>query len=400
MKWQRVRDETPVTDHYAYFDTAAASPPVASAVQAMTDYLAKTVQSGPYLPSLRAEIYRKLEEIRAQVARFIGARPAEIAFTRNGTESISLVARGLHWSAGDEVILPDTEMLSNLAIWRHLESEIGIVVVTIKADEQGLIQPESVARAVTERTKLVSFVSLSNVTGAVQPVSGICDVARKAGVLTHVDAAQSLGMIPTDVNEIGCDFLSACTRKGLRSVEGSGILYAREALLPNLSPALVGWWNASIGEDGGIEFPETARRFEAGSPNVPAILALEKAIEYADDIGVADIEAQVRELTQYAVARIQAIDGVDIYGPKHPVDRLGIIPFNIRGIGPAKLVTNLEQQNIIIESGHFMATSILKTYGITSMARMSLHYFNSTDEIDRMISTMTSYIETQQGGVQ
>ena len=279
MKWQRVRDETPVTDHYAYFDTAAASPPVASAVQAMTDYLAKTVQSGPYLPSLRAEIYRKLEEIRAQVARFIGARPAEIAFTRNGTESISLVARGLHWSAGDEVILPDTEMLSNLAIWRHLESEIGIVVVTIKADEQGLIQPESVARAVTERTKLVSFVSLSNVTGAVQPVSGICDVARKAGVLTHVDAAQSLGMIPTDVNEIGCDFLSACTRKGLRSVEGSGILYAREALLPNLSPALVGWWNASIGEDGGIEFPETARRFEAGSPNVPAILALEKAIE-------------------------------------------------------------------------------------------------------------------------
>ena len=252
MKWQSIRDETPVTHQYAYFDTAAAAPPVKSAVQAMADYLAKTVDSGPYLPSLRAEIYRKIEDIRGKTAQFIGAESEEIAFTRNGTESISLVGRGIEWRPGDELILPDTEMLSNVAIWRQLEPELGIRIVTVRADEHGLIDPASVANAISHRTRLISFASLSNVTGAVQPVDQICQVARRAGVLTHVDAAQSLGMIPTDVNHIGCDFLSACTRKGLRSVEGSGILYVRQEQISSLSPVLAGWWNASIGEGGGI----------------------------------------------------------------------------------------------------------------------------------------------------
>ncbi|WP_129358317.1 MULTISPECIES: aminotransferase class V-fold PLP-dependent enzyme [Micrococcaceae] len=397
MKWQRVRDETPVTHRYAYFDTAAAAPPVRSAVQAMTDYLAKTVDSGPYLPSLRAEIYRKIEDIRGKTARFIGAEPEEIAFTRNGTESISLIGRGIVWRAGDELILPDTEMLSNVAIWRQLESEIGIRIVTVRADEHGLIDPTSVANAISERTRLISFVSLSNVTGAVQPVAQICQVARKAGVLTHVDAAQSLGMIPTDINQIGCDFLSACTRKGLRSVEGSGILYVRQEHISNLSPVLAGWWNASIGEDGGIGFPDTARRFEAGSPNVPVILALEKAIDYAENIGVADIEAHVRELTEYAVTKIRSIDGASVYGPPDSTHRLGIIPFNVAGIDPAELVAALAEQGIIIESGHFMATPILKAYGIETMARASLHYFNSQTEIDRMTSIIKSFLEKERG---
>lgn len=397
MKWQRLRAETPVTERYAYFDTAAAAPPIGSAVKAMTEYLDKTVNSGPYLPSLRAEIYRSIEDIRAKAASFIGAHPDELAFTRNGTESISLIARGFDWSAGDELILPDTEMLSNVAIWRQLESESGIRIVTVKADGQGLIAPESIENAISERTKLVSFVSLSNVTGAVQPVSQICEVARRAGVLTHLDAAQSLGMVPTDVNQIDCDFLSACTRKGLRSVEGSGILYVRQQHISNLSPTLAGWWNASIDKEGRIRFPDTARRFEAGSPNVPVILALEKAIEHAENIGVADIEIRVRELTEYAVTEIRAIDGATVYGPADSTHRLGIIPFNVSGIDPDELVTALEEQGIIIESGHFMATSILKAYGIDSMARASLHYFNSQDEIDRMIYVIKSCVETQRG---
>jgi len=363
----------------------------------MADYLAKTVDSGPYLPSLRAEIYRKIEDIRGKTAQFIGAESEEIAFTRNGTESISLVGRGIEWRPGDELILPDTEMLSNVAIWRQLEPELGIRIVTVRADEHGLIDPASVANAISHRTRLISFASLSNVTGAVQPVDQICQVARRAGVLTHVDAAQSLGMIPTDVNHIGCDFLSACTRKGLRSVEGSGILYVRQEQISSLSPVLAGWWNASIGEGGGIEFPGTARRFEAGSPNVPVILALEKAIDYAEHIGVADIESRVRELTEYAVAKIRSIDGASVYGPPDSTHRLGIIPFNVAGTDPAELVSALEEQGIIIESGHFMATPILKTYGIETMARASLHYFNSHTEIDRMISVIKSIVDNEQG---
>ncbi|PRB18587.1 aminotransferase class V-fold PLP-dependent enzyme [Microbacterium sp. MYb62] len=373
----------------AYFDTAAAAPPVPEAVDAAVAYLRRTAVEGPYLPSLRREVYERIEQVRAAVAGFLHAQPEEIAFTRNGTESISLVARGIRWQPGDEVIVPDTEMLSNVAIWRMLEAEVGIRVVPFAAGADGMLDPERLGAAITPRTRLITFVALSNVTGATQPVAEICRIAAAAGVLTHVNAAQAIGMLPLGFSSWQADFVSACSRKGLRGIEGSGILAVRRHLVPDLVPALAGWWNATQ-EDGSIRLPDTARRFEAGSPNVPAILALGAAVEVAERLGIDTIHARVVELTGAAVRGIRSIPGAEVYGPSDE-NRLSIIPFNVAGVDPRELTDHLESRGIIIEAGHFMATPILTSYGISSMARASVHYFNTIDEIDRLVAEITAF---------
>ena len=392
--WQAHQDAnragTELDGKYMYFDTAAAAPPVIGAVEAATNYLEQTAKTGPYLPSLRARVYSQLDEIRADVAGFVGAPPDEVAFTRNGTESISLVARGLSWNEGDEILVPDTEMLSNIAIWRMVAQETGAKIVTVEGGITGLLDPEVVRAAITDRTRLITFAAMSNVTGAVQPVREICEVARARGVLTHVNAAQALGMMPVGLDIWPCDFISACTRKGLRAIEGSGVLVVRQHHIEGMTPALAGWWNASFDDTGSVQFPATARKFEAGSPNIPAILALGAAVETATGLGIERIHARVRELTAYAAARLRAIAGTQIYGPERDEDRLGILPFNIDGADPTKLTLALEARGIIIEAGHFMATPILAAYGVERMARVSLHYFNTTAEIDALASAIES----------
>lgn len=392
MDWQKHQEAnragTELGGKYLYFDTAAAAPPVVPAVEAASDYLWKTTRTGPYLPSLRAEIYAQLDEIRGRVASFMGAAPEELAFTRNGTESISLVARGLSWEPGDEIIVPDTEMLSNIAIWRMVAQESGAKIVTVAGGPTGLLDPEAVRAAITERTRLVTFAALSNVTGAAQPVVELCEVAAAAGVLVHVNAAQALGMMPVGLDVWPCDFISACTRKGLRAIEGSGVLAVREQHLDALKPTLAGWWNAGLGDGDDVTFMRAARKLEAGSPNVPAILALGAAVEVAEGLGIDAIHTRVRELTAYAATRLRDIPGTQIYGPERDADRLGILPFNIEGCDPAKLTLALEGRGIIIEAGHFMATPILAAYGVERMARVSLHYFNTTDEIDQLVAAI------------
>lgn len=394
MDWQTHQDAnragTELGGTYLYFDTAAAAPPVIAAVEAASDYLWKTTRTGPYLPSLRAEIYAQLDEIRARVASFVGATPEELAFTRNGTESISLVARGISWNPGDEIIVPDTEMLSNIAIWRMVAAESGATIVTVAGGASGLLDPAAVRAAITERTRLITFAALSNVTGAVQPVVELCEVAAASGVLVHVNAAQAIGMMPVGLDVWPCDFISACTRKGLRAIEGSGVLAVRERHLAGLTPTLAGWWNAGLGDDGDVTFPHSARKLEAGSPNVPAILALGAAVEVAQGLGIDAIHSRVRELTDYAASRLRGIPGTQIYGPARDADRLGILPFNIDGCDPAALTLALERRGIIIEAGHFMATPILAAYGVERMARVSLHYFNTIDEIDQLVAAINT----------
>lgn len=377
-------------DQYAYFDTAAAAPPVPEAVEAAVAYLQRTAVDGPYLPSFRREVYERIEQVRAQVATFLQATPEEIAFTRNGTESISLVARGIRWQPGDEVIVPDTEMLSNVAIWRMLEDEAGIRVMPFAAGPDGMLDPQRLRDAITPRTRLITFVALSNVTGAVQPVAEICRIAAEAGVLTHVNAAQAIGMLPLGFRDWQADFISACSRKGLRGIEGSGILAVRRERITGMVPALAGWWNAGLAEDGAVTLPDSAKRFEAGSPNVPAVLALGAAIEVAETHGIDAIHARVSELTDAAVRGIRGIPGADIYGPDDE-NRLGIIPFNIAGVDPRELTDHLESRGIIIEAGHFMATPILSAYGISAMARASVHHFNTEDEIARLVAEITAF---------
>ncbi|SAK71805.1 aminotransferase, class V [Caballeronia pedi] len=386
MNIEAIRAATPLTATTVYMDTAAASLPPDSVLEEARRYLLDTGHVGIYLPSFRKETYARVDAVRGELAAFIEAGPHEIAFTKNATEAISLVAHGIRWQPGDEILVADTEMLSNLLPWRRLEHTHGVVVKMIAADAAGMLAPESFADAITPRTRLVTFSHVPNSTGAVQPAASICKVAREHGVMSLVNASQSVGMLPVSVAQLDCDFLAACGRKALRATEGSGFLYVREALIDKLEPVLAGWWNGAYDRTtGALSFVAGARRFEAGCPVVPAILALGAAVRYAREIGIDAIAERVRDLTAYAVDRFSTLPGFELYGPTDVAQRIGIVPFNLRGVDPATLVSALEAQHCIIEAGGFMADTILARYGVSTMARVSLHYFNTHDEIDRVV---------------
>ncbi len=393
MDIQAIRADTPLTASTIYLDTAAASIPPDAVLDTVRSYLLDTGHVGIYLPAFRKATYARVEAVRATLAAWMNCAADELAFTKNATESISIVARGIGWQAGDEVLVADTEMLSNLLPWRRLEQSHGIVVKMVAADAEGLLSAEAFAAAITPRTRLLTFSHLPNSSGAVQPAAQICAIARQHGVLSLVNGAQSVGMLRSDVAELGCDFLAGCGRKALRATEGSGFLYVRRALIAQVEPMLVGWWNGAYDRaTGALSLVPGAKRFEAGCPIVPAILGLGTALDYAAAIGIDAIEARVRDLTEYAVARLSSIPGLELYGPTDVAQRIGIVPFNVRGTDPARIVAALEAQQCIIEAGNFMADAILARYGVSTMARVSLHYFNTHDEIDRVATLVRAAI--------
>ncbi|AOI89100.1 cysteine desulfurase [Burkholderia pseudomultivorans] len=380
-----IRADTPLTASTIYLDTAAASLPPEPVLDTVNDYLRDTGRVGIYLPAFRKTTYARVDAVRTQLAAFIGAQADEIAFTKNATEAISIVAQGMRWQPGDEVLVADTEMLSNLLPWKRLETTHGIVVKMVAANDEGLLSPDAFAQAITPRTRLLTFSHVPNSSGALQDAAGLCAVARTHGVLSLVNASQSVGMVATDVLALGCDFLAGCGRKALRATEGSGFLYVRREQVERLEPVLAGWWNGACDRaTGALSFVAGAKRFEAGCPIVPAILGLGAALDYAQRIGIDAIEARVRELTAYAVERFATLPGFELYGPRDTARRIGIVPFNLRGVDPASIVAALEAQQCIIEAGNFMADAILARYGVSTMARVSLHYFNTREEIERV----------------
>lgn len=396
MNIQQIRQDTPLHERYAYLDTAAASAPPRQVIKAMTDYLRKTTELGPYLPSFRKETYAQVDAIREKAARYIGAEAKEIAFVKNGTEAINFVANGLNWSEGDEVIIADLEFHSNFVPWLRLEREGKIKLKVLKTDKSGVISPAALEELITPRTRLISVSHLPNASGALQPIEAICEMAKGHGVLTLVNASQSLGMVPIDVTKVKCDFLAACGRKGLRGPEGSGILFIRSEWIESITPTLIGWGGTSWDFDtNDFSFLPIAKRVEAGCPIVPSILGLGAALEYASAIGVEAIYERVRKLTAYAVGQMEKIPGMVIYGPERLEDRLALLPFNVKGLSPDRITQYLEENGIIIESGTFMANTMLQQYGINKMARVSLHYFNTEEEIDKTVQLILDLLQKE-----
>lgn len=399
MNIEQIRSDTPLHKQYSYLNTAAASAPPQSVVDAMVDYLQKTASVGPYLPAFRREIYARIEEIRGKVAEFIGANRTEIAFAKNGTEAINFIASGILWHPGDEVILADIEFHSNYVPWMKLQTEEKIHVKLVKTGPSGIISVDEIEKMITSHTRLITISHLSNASGALQPIEEICQIAKRHKVLTLINAAQTIGLVPINVRELECDFLAACGRKWLRGPEGSGMLYIHKALIESITPTNIGWggttWDFQTNE---YSLLPTARRVESGCPVVPAILGLGAAVEYAEQIGISAIYSRVKELTGYCVEMMRTIPGITIYGPDNAEDRLAIIPFNVKGLAPERITEFLEEHRIIIEAGTFMANKMLQQYGISKMARVSPHYFNTREEIDRAVH-LIALLLSREGGL-
>ncbi len=369
-----------------YLDNAATTQKPYSVLDALTNFYAHhnaNVHRGAY--GVGAKASELFEAARERVAQFINARePAEIIFTRGTTESINLVAAswGSTLREGDEIIVSEMEHHANILPWIQIARAKGARIVVWRITDDGRLDLEELRRLLTERTRMVAVVHISNVLGTINPVADICRVAHEAGALCLVDAAQSVAHLPLDVQQIDCDFLAFSAHKAYGPT-GIGVLYGRRTLLESMPPYQTGGGMIRRVSWDEVTWADIPARFEAGTPAIAEAVGLHAALDFIDSIGRERIAAQEHALTQYTLQRLQEVPGLRLYGPQP--DRAGIFAFTLEDIHPHDIATVLDSRDIAIRSGHHCAHPLGDRLGVPATARASLAVYNDTDHIDALI---------------
>ncbi|MCP9810090.1 SufS family cysteine desulfurase, partial [Cyanobium sp. HWJ4-Hawea] len=372
-----------------YLDYAATSQKprqVLEALQHYYDHDNANVHRGAHQLSARAT--EGFEAARAKAAAFVGAAsPNEIVFTRNASEAINLVARTwgeAHLGPGDEVLLTLMEHHSNLVPWQLLAQRTGCKLLHVGLTVTGELDLEDLRSKLSERTKLVSLVQVSNTLGCLNPIAEITSLAHQVGALVLVDACQSLPHLPVDVVELGADFLVGSSHK-LCGPTGMGFLWGREALLEAMPPFLGG---GEMIQDVYLDHSTWAglpHKFEAGTPAIGEAIGMGAGLDYLQAIGLDRIHAYEQQLTRQLFDRLGAIEGVEVLGPSpdQQPDRAALAAFTVRDLHANDIAALLDSAGICIRSGHHCTQPLHRHYGLSGSARASLSFTTTPEEIDR-----------------
>src|SRR2546430_9480305 len=380
-----------VNDHVLiYFDSAASSQKPTAMLDVIRNYYEHenaNVHRG--LHALSARATEHYEKSRQRVADFIGAKSTdEIVFTRGTTESINLVAQawgGKFLRANDVILLTEMEHHSNLVPWQLLAERIGARLRFVPVRDDGTLALEQLEQLLTPEVKLFAFTHVSNSLGTINPVAELCRKARNIGAVTLVDAAQGAGHLPIDVQEFACDFLAFSGHK-MCGPTGSGALYGRAEILNAMPP-----WH------GGGEmivsvtleksaFKKAPHRFEAGTPNIAGAIGLAAAIEYIERIGRAAIFEHDGRLAEYAMERLAELPGMRVLGPSG--QRGALVGFVMDSAHPHDLTTFADQHGLALRGGHPCNQPLMRRFGLPGTTRASFYFYNTIDEIDRMIEIL------------
>jgi cysteine desulfurase/selenocysteine lyase len=376
----------------AFLDSAASSQKPSAVIEAMDEYYRTThanVHRGVYTLSERAtELY---EGARKKVARFIGAKSSrEIIFTRNTTESINLVAQAwgrANLKRGDEILLTELEHHSNLVPWQLIAKEVGAAVRYIPADGQGVLQLDALDGLLSERTKIVAFTQMSNMLGTITPATEIVRRAKATGAVTLIDAAQGVPHLPTNVQDLGCDFLAFSAHK-MCGPTGIGVLYGRRELLEAMPPFMGGGDMIRRVTYDSAEWNELPWKFEAGTPAIAEGIGLGAAVDYLSGLRMEAVRAHEREIVSYALERLAEVPTLTIYGPIDPDIRGGVATFNLGDIHPHDVAAVLDTEGVAIRAGHHCAMPLHLKLGLTASSRASFYVYTLPEEIDQMIAAL------------
>jgi cysteine desulfurase/selenocysteine lyase len=401
----RYRADFPILEQCApdgrpliYLDHAATSQKPRQVLQALEQYYAAdnaNVHRGAHQLSARAT--ESFEAARTVTAEFVrAASPREIVFTRNASEAINLVARSwgeANLREGDEVLLTLMEHHSNLVPWQLLAQRTGCVLRHVGITEAGELDLEDFRSKLTDRTRLVSLVHISNALGCCNPLDQVIPAAHAAGALVLVDACQSLAHKPIDVAGLDVDFLVGSSHK-LCGPTGMGFLWAREALLEAMPPFLGG---GEMIQDVFLDHSTWAvlpHKFEAGTPAIGEAVGMGAAIRYLQAIGLEAIQAWEAQLTRHLFERLQVIEGVRVLGPtpEQQPDRGALATFLVDGVHANDIAALMDASGICIRSGHHCCQPLHRHYGVTASARASLSFISTFEEIDRFSDELTSTI--------
>lgn len=393
---EAIREDFPILNQkingrpLIYLDNASSSQKPRAVIDAIRNhytYNNANVHRGIHELSNRStEIY---EGSRKRVAEYLNAaNTKEIIFTRGTTESINLVAQSWGQSnlnAGDTILLTEMEHHSNLVPWQILAKRIGAKLEFIPVTgDNGLLDLSDID-ARLDRAKLLSFTHFSNTMGTINPAKELCQMARKAGVVSLVDAAQSAGHTLIDVQEIDCDFLAFSGHK-ICGPTGIGVLYGRKEKLEEMPPYQGGGEMISKVEYFESTFNEIPHKFEAGTPNIAGAAGLYAAIEYIDNIGRMAIFQHDQLLVSRTLKRLKEIDGIRIFGPDS--NRSAVVSFVIPDTHALDLATMADQKGVAIRAGHHCNQPLLAKLGVQATARASFNFYNTESEVDRFIEVI------------
>ena len=372
-----------------YLDNAATSQKprvVLDALQAYYENDNSNVHRGIHELSRRATV--AYEESRAKVADWVGAaEPAEIIWTRGTTEAINLVstAWGLdNVGEGDEILISVLEHHSNIIPWQLLARRTGAVIKYIELDEQGRWILDELPRLLTDRTKVVAISHVSNALGTVNPVKRVAAAAHEVGALVLVDGAQGAVHMKVDVQDLGVDCYAFSGHK-MCGPTGIGALWARRDLLDSMEPYQGGGEMIHfVGRDES-SWATVPHKFEAGTPNIAGAIGMGAAIDFLSGVGMDAIAKHEHELLEYALERMNAVDGIRIYGPQSPDEHSALISFTLGDAHPHDISTILDSEGIAVRAGHHCAQLAMQHFGISATARASIYLYNTESDIDRLI---------------
>lgn len=380
-----VREDFPVLKEVVYLDNTATTQTPIPAVEAMVDYFYRYAGNhGRGAHRLARETTNHYEDARETVARFLSAEPSKTILTKNTTEGINLIANSYPWEAGDHIVTTLLEHHSNLLPWLRLQKK-GVNVTVVNPDSMGIIDISTIESAFTEKTKLVAITQISNVFGSIQDVKGVTKIAHRNGIKVLIDGAQSAGHMPVNLKDLDCDFFATAGHKGLLGPQGTGVLYIKEPEM--LESASVGGGTVSDVSGYTYVLEPSPACFEAGTPNIPGVIGLGRAVEYVEKIGVSEIEKYEIKLSREAAKRLSELEHVEVYGPE---DRSGIVPFNVKGLHAHDVALILDQtRKICVRSGHHCAIPITRFLKVDGTVRASFALYNTREEVDLLVNAVS-----------
>ena len=386
----RIRAETPGVADVAHFNNAGAALMPAPVLDAQIEHLKLEARIGGYEAAAAAK--DRCEAVYGSVGRLIGAAPEEIALVENATVAWDMAFYSLKFAKGDRILTAEAEYAANYIAYLQVAKRVGAVVETIPSTSDGEVDTAALEAMIDERVKLISITHIPTNGGLVNPAAAIGRIAKAHGITYLLDACQAVGQMPVDVEEIGCDMLSATGRKFLRGPRGTGFLYVRKPLLESLEPPMIDLFAAEWVAPDEYRLRPDARRFENWENNYAARLGLGAAVDYALDLGLDAIWERVRQLAAGLRQALGAMPGVvlrDIGAVQ-----CGIVTFTKEGVAADRIKAALAEKGINVSVSRPSSTLLDATRrGLPPVVRASVHYYNDEAEIERLLQAVSAIKE-------
>ncbi|MEO1782904.1 cysteine desulfurase [Enterococcus diestrammenae] len=404
----KIRRDFPILDQIVndeplvYLDNAATTQKPEAVLQTLMDYYHHdnaNVHRGVHTLAERAT--QAYEAAREKVRQFIHAKEtAEILFTRGTTTSLNWVARSFgdaFVEEGDEIVISYMEHHANIIPWQQLAQAKKAKLIYIDVTPEGFLDMADAQRKIGPKTKIVAIAHVSNVLGGINPIEELIALAHAHDAVMVVDGAQAVPHMPVDVQALDCDFYAFSGHK-MCGPTGIGVLYGKRQWLEQMEPVEFGGEMIDFVNLYDSTWKELPWKFEAGTPNIAGAIALGRAIDYLNAIGMPSIHEYEQELVAYILPKLQAIEGVTIYGPQDPAKHTGVMAFNLDGLHPHDVATALDMEGVAVRAGHHCAQPLLNYLQVPATARASFYFYNTKDDADRLVDAILATKEFFQYG--